>query len=73
VARAYADIGATLTNFSFDRVQGGLYKTPSEDLANLFGAILPVEVLERRGGGGLAGPDVLFWAASSFTLGLGPR
>jgi virulence-associated protein VapD len=39
VSRAYADIGATLANFGFDRVQGCLYTTPSEDLANLFSAI----------------------------------
>ena len=39
VPQAYADIGGTLAGFGFERVQGSLYTTPSEDLANLFGAI----------------------------------
>ncbi|MEA2743795.1 MAG: hypothetical protein QOF90_3057 [Acetobacteraceae bacterium] len=45
VSQAYADIGATLANFGFDRVQGSLYTTPSEDLANLFGAITALKAL----------------------------
>jgi virulence-associated protein VapD len=45
VSQAYADIGATLANFGFDRVQGSLYTTPSEDLANLFGAITALKGL----------------------------
>ena len=40
VAQAYADIGSTLANYGFNRVQGSLYTTNSEDLANLFGAIM---------------------------------
>lgn len=35
VSQAYADIGAALANFGFNRVQGSLYTTNSEDLANL--------------------------------------
>jgi virulence-associated protein VapD len=35
----------TLTSFGFDRVQGGLYTTPSEDLANLFGAIISLKAM----------------------------
>ena len=31
VAQAYADIGGTLANFGFNRVQGNLYTTPSSD------------------------------------------
>jgi virulence-associated protein VapD len=45
VSQAYADIGATLATFGFDRVQGSLYTTPSEDLANLFGAITALKAL----------------------------
>jgi virulence-associated protein VapD len=53
VSQAYADAGATLANFEFNRVQGSLYTTPSEDLANLFGAItalpwLPASVRDIR-------------------------
>jgi virulence-associated protein VapD len=45
VSQAYADIGSTLANFGFNRVQGSLYTTPSEDLANLFGAIMALKAL----------------------------
>ena len=45
VAQAYADIGGTLATFGFNRVQGSLYTTPSEDLANLFGAITALKAL----------------------------
>ena len=45
VAQAYTDIGGTLANFGFNRVQGSLYVTPSEDLANLFGAITALKAL----------------------------
>jgi virulence-associated protein VapD len=43
--KPYADIGNTLANFGFNRVQGSLYTTPSEDLANLFGAITALKAL----------------------------
>lgn len=45
VSQPYADIGATHAHFGFDRVQGSLYTTPSEDLANLFGAITALKAL----------------------------
>ena len=45
VSQAYADIGRTLANFGFDRVQGSLYTTPSEDLGNLFAAITALKAL----------------------------
>jgi virulence-associated protein VapD len=47
VPQAYADIGFALAGFGFDRVQGSLYTTPSEDLANLFGAITALKALPR--------------------------
>jgi virulence-associated protein VapD len=34
IAQAYADIASTLANFGFTRVQGSLYTTPRDDLAN---------------------------------------
>jgi len=45
VSQAYADIGGTLAGFGFERVQGSLDTTPSEDLANLFGAIMALKAL----------------------------
>jgi virulence-associated protein VapD len=45
VAQAYADIGATLTGFGFNRVQGSLYLTDKDDLANLFAAIMALKAL----------------------------
>jgi virulence-associated protein VapD len=45
VSQAYADIGDTLSGFGFSRVQGSLYTTDSEDLANLFGAIITLKAL----------------------------
>ncbi|MFA7429287.1 MAG: virulence factor [Rhodospirillaceae bacterium] len=39
VSQAYADIGAILNSFGFRRVQGSLYVTEKEDMANLFVAI----------------------------------
>lgn len=45
VSQAYADIGATLAGFGFTRVQGSLYTNASEDLANLFAAILALKAL----------------------------
>jgi virulence-associated protein VapD len=40
-----ADIGNALANFGFTRVQGSLYTTPSEDLANLFAAITALKAM----------------------------
>jgi virulence-associated protein VapD len=45
VSQAYADIGAVLAGFAFDRVQGSLYITNRDDLANLFSAILALKAL----------------------------
>ncbi len=36
VSQAYADIGAILNHFGFERVQGSLYVSDNEDMANLF-------------------------------------
>ncbi len=43
--QAYADIGARLGDFDFTRVQGSLYISESEDMANLFAAILALKAL----------------------------
>ncbi len=45
VSQAYADIGATLAGFGFNRIQGSLYVTSSDDLANLFSAIIALKTL----------------------------
>ena len=45
VSQAYADIGSTLADFGVIRVQGSLYTTNSEDLANLFGAVMALKAL----------------------------
>lgn len=45
VSQADADIGAALANFGFNRVQGSLYTTNSEDLANLFAAIMTLKAM----------------------------
>jgi len=39
VAQAYADIGAILADYGFKPVQGSLYVTDDENMANLFQAI----------------------------------
>jgi virulence-associated protein VapD len=39
VTQAYTDIGNSLSTFGFNRVQGSLYVTDNEDMANLFRAI----------------------------------
>lgn len=39
VSQAYTDIGAILAEHDFRRVQGSLYVTEQEDMANLFLAI----------------------------------
>jgi virulence-associated protein VapD len=45
VSQAYADIGATLHEHSFRRVQGSLYVTDNEDMAKLF---LAIQALRSR-------------------------
>jgi len=39
VAQAYADISIILAQYGFQRVQGSLYVTDDENMANLFQAI----------------------------------
>ena len=39
-SQAYADIGQILKQFGFERVQGSLYVTHNEDMANLFSAMM---------------------------------
>ena len=39
VSQAYTEIGAVLSEYGFRRVQGSLYVTDDEDMANLFLAI----------------------------------
>jgi len=39
VSQAYAEIGAVLGEYGFARIQGSLYVTESENMANLFQAI----------------------------------
>lgn len=45
VAQAYADIGQCLARFGFTRVQGSLYVTDSDNLAQLFQAISALKAL----------------------------
>lgn len=45
VTQAYADIAAVLGEFGFQRVQGSVYVTGSDDLANLFRAITALKAL----------------------------
>jgi virulence-associated protein VapD len=44
-SQAYAEIGATLARYSFRRVQGSLYVTEDENMANLFIAIQELKKL----------------------------
>src|SRR5271165_5008763 len=46
VSQAYADICAILANFGFDRVRGSLCTAASEDLVNLFAAIMALKALQ---------------------------
>ncbi|CAK0758803.1 Endoribonuclease VapD homolog [Azospirillaceae bacterium] len=45
VSQAYTDIASTLAQFNFTRVQGSLYTTPNDDMANLFAAIMALRAL----------------------------
>jgi len=45
VSQAYADIGGALAVFGFERVQGSLYVTQQDNLANLFSAIMALKAL----------------------------
>lgn len=45
VSQAYAEIGATLAQYGFQRVQGSLYVTEDENMAKLFVAIQSLKAL----------------------------
>ena len=45
VSQAYTDIGTVLSRYGFDRVQGSLYVTQDDDMANLFAAIMSLKAL----------------------------
>ena len=45
VSQAYTDIGGTLGRYGFDRIQGSVYVTNTEDMANLFRAIMALKQL----------------------------
>lgn len=46
VPQAYADIGKILYDYGFERVQGSLYLTADENMANLFAAINDLKAVE---------------------------
>ena len=45
VSQAYSEISSTLEQFGFRRIQGSVYVTNSDDMANLFQAILALKAL----------------------------
>ncbi len=45
VSAAYAEIGGTLRRFGFERIQGSVYVTETDDMANLFAALLALKAL----------------------------
>ena len=45
ISQAYTDISNALQRFGFQRIQGSVYVTNSEDMANLFQAILALKAL----------------------------
>lgn len=46
VTQAYTEIGAVLNDHQFRRIQGSLYVTDKEDMANLFLVIQALRALE---------------------------
>jgi len=46
VSQAYAEIGALLAEHGFARVQGSLYVTDNENMADLFSAIQALRALD---------------------------
>ena len=42
---AYADIASTLRKIDFKRIQGSVYVTETDDMANLFAALLALKAL----------------------------
>ena len=45
VSQAYAEIGQVLGKYGFERIQGSLYTSGNEDMANLFSAIYELKNL----------------------------
>jgi len=45
VSQAYTDIGSTLEQFGFRRIQGSVYVTDGEDMVSLFQAIIALKSL----------------------------
>lgn len=45
VTAAYTDIGTTLQRHGFDRIQGSVYVSENNDMANLFAALLALKAL----------------------------
>jgi virulence-associated protein VapD len=45
VSQACSDIADTLDDYGFRRIQGSVYVTDSEDMANLFEAIMALKAL----------------------------
>jgi len=45
VSQAYTDVGNTLAEYGFTWVQGSVYLTLRDDLANLFSAILALKAM----------------------------
>lgn len=45
VPQAYADIGAVVAQYGFQRIQGSLYVCEDEDMAKLFSAIQDLKAL----------------------------
>jgi virulence-associated protein VapD len=43
--QAYADMARALKGFGFERIQGSVYVTETEDMANLFSALLALREL----------------------------
>jgi virulence-associated protein VapD len=44
-SQAYTDIAATLTRYAFRRIQGSVYVTDNEDMAQLFRALTALKAL----------------------------
>jgi virulence-associated protein VapD len=45
VTPAYIEIGQTLRHFGFKRIQGSVYVTENDDMANLFSALVALRSL----------------------------
>ena len=45
VTAAYTDIGTALRRFGFERIQGSVYVSENNDMANLFAALLAWKAL----------------------------